>query len=706
LGRALGGYLNIVTKSGTNSVQGDGYSYLRDDALNAHNPISGTTLPMRQWQYGLSIGGPVVRDRTFYFANVERRQLDQSGLVTIAPDAARAINDRLAATASRGPLVATGLYPNPVRSTNVLLRVDHQIGGGDLLTLRYSAYNVHAQNARGAGGLSAPSASAALENIDHAVAVSNTKTLSARTVNETRAQFAYSDLKAPPTDTVGPAVNIAGVASFGRLSSSPTGRLNRMLQIVDNVSHQTGAHALRAGVDFLYNGDHITFPRSAGGSYTFSSLANFLGGIYNNAGFTQTFGDTAVSQSNPNVGVYGQDEWKLGRRITLNYGVRYDLQFLDTIATDGYNVSPRAGLAWVPDASGRTVVRANAGVFYDRVPLRALANALLSAGNTTDLAKLRQINVSLTPGQASAPVFPTTLPAAVPSVTLVNLTTMDTQLHNAASRQASVEIERQIGDRLTVNVGYQYLRGVGLLMSVNQNVPTCVASGTNNGCRPNPNYANNSQYSSVGKSTYHGLQLSLLQRPARWGEYRVSYTLSKSMNNVGEFFFSSPIDPFDLSKDWGRSDDDQRHRLAINATARTSTAAATTLWGRITHGLQVSGVVQAYSALPLNIQSGVTTVQGTAGRPVLSGAFIPRNAGPGSDFLTLNIRGSRTVRIDGRFQVEAIAEGFNITNRVNVVTRNSTFGPGAYPTNPSPTFRQITAVAEPRSFQFGLRMKF
>ena len=98
-------------------------------------------------------------------------------------------------------------------------------------------------------------------------------------------------------------------------------------------------------------------------------------------------------------------------------------------------------------------------------------------------------------------------------------------------------------------------------MSVNQNVPTCVASGTNNGCRPNPSYANNSQYSSVGDSNYHGLHVSFVQRPARWGHYRVSYTLSKSMNNVGEFFFSSPIDPFDLSKDWGRSDDDQRHRL-------------------------------------------------------------------------------------------------------------------------------------------------
>ena len=89
------------------------------------------------------------------------------------------------------------------------------------------------------------------------------------------------------------------------------------------------------------------------------------------------------------------------------------------------------------------------------------------------------------------------------------------------------------------------------------------------------------------------------------------------MNNVGEFFFSSPIDPFDLSKDWGRSDDDQRHRLVINGAVQTSMEPATTAWQRLTHGFQVSGMLQAYSALPFNITSGVTTIQGTAGRPIV-----------------------------------------------------------------------------------------
>jgi hypothetical protein len=291
-------------------------------------------------------------------------------------------------------------------------------------------------------------------------------------------------------------------------------------------------------------------------------------------------------------------------------------------------------------------------------------------------------------------------------VTLPNLTTMDRDLQSAFSRQASVEIEHQVGDRATVTVGYQYLRGRDLLMAINQNVPSCVPSGTNNGCRPNSMYGNNSQYSAAGESRYHGLYLSWLQRPTRWGSYRVSYTLSTARNNVGEFFFSSPIDPFDLSKDWGRSDDDQRHRLVVNGTVQTPTTPAATLWQRISHGFQLSGTLQAYSALPFNITSGVTTIQGTAGRPIVDGAFIPRNAGIGSDFFSLSARASRAFRLGDRLELEALAEVFNLTNHENVLTRNTNFGPGAYPTNPLPTFGQITAVSEPRSMQFGVRVMF
>jgi hypothetical protein len=706
LGRALGGYVNVATKSGTNLLHGTFYNYVRDDRFNAENPLLRAKLPMDQFQYGGSLGGPVVPNRTFYFANAEQRRLDQTGLTTISDANTGVINARLAAVGYGGPFVATGVYPNPVDTTNVLGKIDHQVSGRDRLSIRYGLYDATADNSRGAGGLNAPSASSSLDNLDQTIALSNTLTLSPRTVLETRAQFAESDLQAPATDQIGPAVSIAGVASFGTSSSSPTRRVNKLYQVVNNLSHQAGPHAVRAGVDFIYNDDLITFPRARRGSYTFSSLKNFLAGVYNNGGFTQTFGASEVSQTNPNLGLYLQDEWKLTPRITLNLGLRYDLQFLETVNTDTNDVSPRFGLAWSPFDSRRTLIRGSAGLFFDRLPLRALANALLSAGNTTDLGNVRQIAVSLSPTQVGAPSFPNVLSDVIQSVTLANLTTMDRNLQNAHSRQASVEVEQQLRAGATIGVAYQYLRGLNLLMSINQNVPTCVASGTNNGCRPNPNYANNSQYSAAGGSNYHGLHVSFEQRPAAWGHYRVSYTLSKSKNNVGEFFFSSPIDPFDVSKDWGRSDDDQRHRLVISGALQSPSNAPTSLLEHLTHGFEVSAMLQAYSALPLNITSGVTTVQGTAGRPIVDGVFIPRNAGEGSDFLGLNVRVNRTLHLSRRVQVDVLAEGFNLTNHVNVLTRNGNFGAGAYPSTPSPTFGQITAVGEPRSFQLGARVRF
>jgi hypothetical protein len=435
-------------------------------------------------------------------------------------------------------------------------------------------------------------------------------------------------------------------------------------------------------------------------------MANFLAGTYNNAGFAQTFGLVERRQTNPNLGFYAQDEWKATAGLTINAGIRYDLQWLETIDVDTNNVSPRVGLAWSPFALRRTVVRASAGLFYDRVPLRALANALMSAGNTTNVKALEQYAVALSPTQAGAPVFPDILTAAVPLVTLPNLATMDRGLQNAYSRQASIEVEHQLGERTTVAAGYEYLTGSRLLMTVNQNVPTCVASGTNNGCRPHMTYANNNQYSSIGDSDYDGLHLSLTQRTQQWGHYRVSYTFSKAMNNVGEFFFSSPIDPTDLSKDWGRSDNDQRHKLAVSGSLNSSTAPADSMWEYLTHGFQVSSMLQFYSAPPFNITSGVTTIQGTAGRPIVDGDFIPRNSGEGTAFCSLGARVSRPFPITDRVQLELLAEGFNLTNRANVVTRNTNFGPGAYPANPSPTFGQVTAVGDPRSFQFGARVRF
>jgi len=365
------------------------------------------------------------------------------------------------------------------------------------------------------------------------------------------------------------------------------------------------------------------------------------------------------------------------------------------------------GFAWTPFPSRTTVVRGSIGVFYDRVPLRAVANAILSAGNTADPANLSQTSISLSPTQTGAPVFPNILGSlTIPPGVLFNFTTMNKNMKNAYSQQASLEIERQLGRNNTVSVGYQHVQGVHLIASINQNVPTCVAAGTNNGCRPNPTYANNSQYSPAADSYYDGLHVTFIQRPARWGSYRVSYTYSKALDNVGEFFFSAPLNNYDIWQDFGRSDDDQRHRLVVNATVHTPLGKPITTWEKISHGFQLNSMIQAYSALPFNITSGVNTIQGTAGRPIVDGAFISRNAGVGFDYFNINARLGRTFLVTERYKIEATAEAFNLFNHTNGVALNGTFGSGAYPASPSSTYKTVTAVADPRTLQFGLRVSF
>jgi hypothetical protein len=519
-------------------------------------------------------------------------------------------------------------------------------------------------------------------------------------------------LNAPANDPVGPAVNISGVASFGTASGSPTARYNRQFEIVDNLTHQVGAHTIRMGVDFLYNDLTITYPRSINGSYSFSSLANFQKGIYST--FTQTFGDPIVSQTNPNIGFFVQDVWRLRNGLTLNAGLRYDLQFMDTIETDKNNFSPRLGITWT--LTPKTVIRASGGLFFDRVPLRPLANALLSSQNTTDLSRVQQQSVSLAFGQALAPVFPNVV-AAAPSGILFGLTTMDRQLQNAYSEQASLEVERQLSKSGTLNVNYQHVRGVHLLLSINQNVPACSAAvDPANLCRPNPTFQNNGQYSSAADSIYDALNLSFIQRPTRWGGFRVSYTFSKGLDDVGEFFFSSPLNNFNIHQDWGRSDDDQRHRVVFDGYLQSPTTAARTTWQHISHGFQLAGILQYYSALPFNVVSGVNTIQQTAGRPCIGSAatdqnctinsMIGRNAGKGFDYFTTSLRLSRTFRLGERFRMQALAEAFNVLNHRNDMIPNTTFGAALYPSSPRSTFGQPTAVGDPRALQLALKVSF
>jgi hypothetical protein len=683
-GRASAGIINVVTRSGANARAGRAYTFFRDDAMDARNPFASGKDPLRQSQYGLTLSGPLVRNRTFWFANAERTDLQRTGIVSIAADDVAAVNSVLDRTGYPGPRAARGPFPTGYETTNVFGRIDDAASGGSRLSARYSLYDVTSENARSVGGLNAASRGTSLADTDQTAAFSWLTSRSGASLNELRGQVTRSRLSAPPNDRIGPAVTINGVANFGTSATSPTGRDLDVFELSNSYTAQAGSHLLKAGGSILYERLDIDFPGSLGGAYTFSSLASFLAGRYVN--YQQAFGEARQFQSNPNLALFVQDEWRPRADVTINAGLRYDVQWLaDPVQTDTDNVSPRLGLAFSP-GDGRTVIRAAGGLYFDRIPLRALSNALQRDG-------VRYRAALLTFGQAGAPVFPASL-TAFPDGLLTNITSIDPAIESGVGRQASVEIERQLGSSFSASVGYLHLTGRGIIMSRNMNVPTLTAAqaqaaGDPNLGRPDSRLANNSQFQDLGRSRFDGLTVAVHARRGPWGTLRASYTLSKAMDDAGNAFFSSPQDSRDVRADWGRSDNDQRHRLSLSGTTPSLA------------GVQLAYVFSYTSAPPFNIQTGTDRNNDTNANDRPAG--VGRNTGNGFDSKTLDLRLSRPFLFGRGHRVEVLVDAFNVLNRSNFLIPNITFGPGS---TPPASFGRPTTAGDPRQVQLGLRWSF
>ena len=693
-GRASGGVVNILTKSGTNDFRGSLYGFLRNQRFDARNPLAPTKDLLTQAQYGFTFGGPLRRDRTFFFSNFEQTRRNYSAVLTISPAAVDSINNRLRAVNYPGSLVSTGVVPASFDTTNFFTRIDHSLNARNQLSGRYSLYHINAVNSRTVGGLNAVSRGTGLNNTDQTVVVSNVTTFSSRTLNEARFQYTNSRLDAPVNDEVGPAVNIAGVASFGTATFSPLARDINLFQAIDNVSTQRGDHSLKGGVDVLYNRVNILFPGAVQGVYTFSSLNNFLNGNY--LSYQQAFGVPSQFQSNPNFGLFAQDEWRARPDLTFNAGLRYDAQFLpEPIQTDANNFSPRLGIVYAP-GDRKTVVRASFGLYYDRIPLRATSNALQRDGS-------KFLIVQLSPAQPGAPVFPNVLalqPATLP--TKPNITRIDPNIAAGYSEQANVQVERELPGNAVVSVGYLHLRAYHVILSRNVNVPTVPASaGIPNLGRPDPNWGNISRFESSGNSWYDGMVVSFNKRAARWANIRASYTFSKTIDDAGNFFFSTPQNNFNVRDDRGLSDNDQRHRLVLSGSLEAPQSGKANGWQRVLQGFQLGYIFTYASRLPFNVLLGNDRNFDTNNndRPIGLG----RNTGRGFDYASLDLRVSRKIRLSERIDLQLLAEGFNMLNRANFGVPNNTFGTGA---TPLPAFGQPTAAFDPRQFQFGMKLSF
>lgn len=693
-GRASGGVVNILTKTGTNVWRGAVYGFGRNQRFDARNPLAPAKDLLTQAQYGATLGGPLHRNGTFLFTNFEQTRRNYSAVITIAPAAVDTVNHRLDLLNYPGPRISTGIVPASFDTTNFLARIDHRLNERNQLSTRYSLYHIIADNSRTVGGLNAVSRGSGLDDTDQTAQANLISIISKRTLNEARFQFTRSRLHAPINDVTGPAVSISGVANFGTATSSPLARDIDLVEFVDNVSSQRGPHSFKAGFDFLHNRVKILFPGSVQGVYSFNSLSNFLAGNYST--FQQAFGVPGQTQSNPNIGFFVQDEWRLKPNWTLNSGVRYDLQFLpEPVQTDRNNIAPRLGVAYAP-GDHKTVVRAGFGLFYDRIPLRATSNALQRDGT-------KYVVVQFSPIQTGAPMFPNVLSVQPASLTTKpNITRIDPHLETSYSEQADFQIERNLPGNATLSVGYLHLRALHLILSRNVNVPTVLAStGVPNLGRPDPNWGNISRYESAGNSYYDGMVISLNQRLRKWSSLRVSYTLSKTIDDAGNFFFSSPQNNGDIRADRGLSDNDQRHRFVLSGSIEVPAKQRKTFRDRIIGGFQLGYIFTYASRLPFNVLLGSDRNFDTNNndRPV----GVGRNTGRGFNFASLDLRLSRQFSLSERIRLQILAEGFNILNRSNLGVPNNTYGPGV---NPLTTFGQPTSAFDPRQFQFGVRITF
>jgi hypothetical protein len=194
--------------------------------------------------------------------------------------------------------------------------------------------------------------------------------------------------------------------------------------------------------------------------------------------------------------------------------------------------------------------------------------------------------------------------------------------------------------------------------------------------------------------------VSFNKRAGRWANVRVSYTLSKTIDDAGNFFFSSVQDNFNIRGDRGLSDNDQRRRLVLSGTLDAQQDKADGV-GRWLRGFQFGYIFTYASRLPFNVLLGNdrNLDSNNNDRPV----GVGRNSGHGFDFASLDLRVSRRFRLTERVGLQLLAEGFNVLNRSNFGVPNNTFGSGI---NPLPTFGRPTAAFDSRQFQFGMKVSF
>ncbi len=668
-GQSSGAIVSVVTRSGTNQMNGRGFYYHRDDSWDAATAASKLVTPtppkskLEQKIVGGFFGGPIRQNRAFYFASLEYTKRLTENLVTAPTVGVFLPNDPVA-------------FEQPTTNPQFLGKVDLTLSSSNTLAVKYRR-DSDKQIAIGIGGTASRERGQDRDRTDQDVALQDSWVIGSRMVNEFRMQVArrYFNWDVTPYCPNCATVNRPGLG-LGKASNMPQGRTEDRIQIANTfnwlVPDWGGSHSFKAGIDASFIDLFSEFHNNLDGTFTFTTSAPFnpaVGSTYPTQ-FTGNVGDPIVNLNNNIYAAFVQDQWRPADRLTVNLGLRWDFEDVVGIDHDKNNFAPRLGLVWDLNGSGRTVLRANAGIYYDQIFL----NIPLNAENAKKFVQTLITN----PGYPD-PNGPNPNRTGGPITPIPSSTQFAPDNRTPYTQQLTAGVQKQLGSAFSISADLVGARGYGLLRSIDANYPNLDDPAR---ARPNPNFQRITIVETKGNSWYTGLQVGIEKRLSQRHTYTVAYTLSSTERNTEDFNFF-PVDNRNYDLERGPASNDATHRVSAAFSVQLP-------WD-----VQVGTLIAARSKLPYNVTTGADDNRDTQTNDRPSG--VGRNDARGANLFQADLRLTKGVRIS-RMQLELIGEVFNVTNQKNWTNftgdqRAATFG--------KPTGGEAT-----RQVQLGVRVDF
>jgi hypothetical protein len=699
-GRAIGGIIVAVTQSGSNALRGSAYGFIRNEHLNAQSFLEKQRgLPVSKFDrnvWGGSAGGPLRLDKTFFFgaAEVTRQNTPFDNNITAANAALLGlpredygtVNQFLRDVFAMGKISQTLNQNNSIHGTYAMTR--------DSSAPLQSSFSTRARQLR-------------LYSLDQSAQFQWTKVAGGGNwLHDFRFDFHHRDYMldspdegGPPLASEGqlrsanvPSVNITNVASFGggRISNE---MFTRSVQGIYHSTISKGSHAIKFGVDglFLPRFDYINYTGPSSGTYNFSSIDAYLAGRYTT--YTQSFGDPLLPGYHHFISGFIQDSWAASSRLTLNYGLRYDTEFLSKhrgqlFGKDHNNLGPRFAMSYALTEEKRTFAKFSSGVYYDRIFQNPLQPTYFGLRDD-----LQRFSTTWNFGQAGAPVFPETFPSIElpPNAPLNvrNVFIVPDEFAIPVSYQFVGTIEHAFRDDLSVSLSLLHNRSYNKEVLFDRNLR--FDDATQRWVRPDPRFRSISQYSFTGEAEYTGVVIEATKRLHGKLMFGGNFTYARAYDQ-GDNFSSSPVDMRFPEREWGRQADTPEARGVVNATYA------------VTRQIQLAGIYRGSTGGAYDPRCGPTCDLNGDGQFNDRAPGFERNSFIRSPSHTVDARLTWNVPVlqDARLQV--MVESFNLLNRANVRTANNIYGPVAG--NPLPLFGTTTAYAPPREVQLGLRLVF